>query len=136
MNASLLNRLGLARKAGYLELGEDAVGSAARARHARLLIVACDAGDHTVRRARNFATTADCPLIQVDSDKKELGYAVGRSTCAMAALTEPGMALSFAQALGTLPEDDLALLQQRDEKAAKLRKEAKTHKKNLKYGKK
>lgn len=136
MNASLLNRLGLARKAGYLELGEDAVGSAARARHARLLIVASDAGDHTVRRARNFANTATCPLIQVDSDKKELGYAVGRSTCAMAAITEPGMALSFAKALGTLPEEDLQLLQQREEKQAKLRKEAKIHKKNLKYGKK
>jgi len=136
MNASLLSRLGLARKAGYLEMGEDAVGSAARARHARLLIVASDAGDHTVRRARNFANTAACPLVQVDSDKKELGYALGRATCAMAALTEPGMALSFAQALGTLPEEDLQLLQDRADKQAKLRKEAKIHKKNLKYGKK
>lgn len=136
MNDSLLRRLGLAKKAGYLELGEDAVGSAARARHARLLIVASDAGDHTVRRAKNFANTATCPLIIVDSDKKELGYALGRATCAMAALTEPGMALSFAQALGTLPEADLQLLQQRAEKQAKLREEAKNHKKNLKYGKK
>ncbi len=136
MNASLLNRLGLARKAGYLELGEDAVNGAARARHARLLIVASDAGDHTVRRAKNFAATAVCPLIVVDSTKAELGYAVGRATCAIAALTEPGIALSFAKALGTLPEADLQLLEQRDEKANKLRKEAKIHKKNLKTGKK
>ena len=38
-----LNYLSLARKAGKLELGEEPVGAAARAQHARLVMVATDA---------------------------------------------------------------------------------------------
>jgi len=49
-----LNYLGLARKAGLAELGEEPAGAAARAQHARLIIVASDASDHTWRRALSF----------------------------------------------------------------------------------
>ena len=49
-----LNYLSLARKAGFTELGEEPAGAAARAQHARLIIVANDAGDHTWRRAKSF----------------------------------------------------------------------------------
>ena len=136
MNPNTLNLLSLARKAGLAELGEDAVGSASRAGHARLILVAEDASDHTWRRAGNFARAASCPIVRVPAEKQALGWAVGRSTCALAALTDPGFALRFAESLGTLSAEDMELLQQRNEKAQKLRQEARAHKTNLKHGKK
>ncbi len=136
MNQNALNLLSLARKGHMLELGEDAAGSAARAGHARLMIVAADAAEHSWRRAENYARAAGCPIVRVGAGKQELGWAVGRSTCALAALTDPGLALSFARALGTLAPEQLQLLEQREERVRKLRKEAKAHKTNLKHGKK
>ena len=41
-----LNYVGLARKAGLIELGEEPVGAVSRARKARLVVVAQDATDH------------------------------------------------------------------------------------------
>ena len=136
MNQNTLNLVSLSRKAGLAELGEDAVGSAARAGHARLILVAEDASDHTWRRAGNFARTAACPLVRVPATKQELGWAVGRATCALAALTDPGFALRFAVSLGTLPPEDVELLEQREAKARLLRREARAHRTNLKHGKK
>ena len=136
MNPNTLNLLSIARKGGMAALGEDAVGSAARAGHARLIAVASDASDHTYRRTSNFARTAGCPLVRLDISKQELGFSLGRSTCAMIALTDPGLALSFGKALGTLAESELALLVQFEAKQRKLRQEAKAHKTNLKHRKK
>ena len=132
MMAQALQLLSLARKGGLAELGEDAVGGAARARHARLLIVASDAAAHTVRRAENYAQTAACPLVRVDADKQTLGWAVGRSTCALAALTDPGLALRFAQAVGTVPPETLELLAERKARMEDRRREAKAHRNKTK----
>ena len=38
-----LHLIGIARRAGRLEVGEEPVGAAARAGHARLLVLAADA---------------------------------------------------------------------------------------------
>ena len=40
-----LHLLGIAQKAGRLEVGEEPVGAAARARQARVILLACDAYD-------------------------------------------------------------------------------------------
>jgi len=50
----LLNLIGLAKKAGKLEVGEEPVGAAARSKHARLILIASDAADNTRRRALHF----------------------------------------------------------------------------------
>ena len=49
-----LGLLAISRKGGNLTVGEEQVGAVARAGRARLLLVASDASDHTVRRARSF----------------------------------------------------------------------------------
>lgn len=46
----ILHLLGLAKKAGRLEIGEEPVGAAARAHQARVLLLAADAAPNTVRR--------------------------------------------------------------------------------------
>ena len=75
-----LNYLALARKAGRLELGEEPVGAAARAQHARLVIVASDAGDHTWRRAKSFVAGTTQLCLQLSYTKDDLGAAIGRSS--------------------------------------------------------
>ena len=132
-----LNYLSLARKAGKLELGEEPVGAAARAQHARLVIVAKDASDHTWRRAKSFVAGTAQECVRLPHTKDELGAAVGRQELAVAALTDPAMALAF---LKSLPEPDryaeaMAALDKRSQRIAQRRREEKAHRRNKRFGK-
>ena len=94
-----LNYIALARKAGRIELGEESVGAAARAQHARLVVVAEDASGHTWRRALSFVAGTQQQCIRVPYAKVDLGLAVGRSALAIAAFTDAALALAFVKAL-------------------------------------
>ena len=94
-----LNYMSLARRGGRIELGEEPCGGAARAGHARLIIVAADASPHTWRRAKSYAAGTDQQCLRVPFSKDEMGEAIGRTSLAMAAFTDPAMALAFVKAL-------------------------------------
>jgi ribosomal protein L7Ae-like RNA K-turn-binding protein len=133
-----LNYLALARKAGRIELGEEPVGAAARAQHARLIVVASDAGDHTWRRAKSFVAGTDQQCLKVPFTKDDMGMVTGRSALAIAAFTDPAMALAFVKALGQ-PEQNKELLENLDKRTARIRqrqKEAKAHERNKQLGRK
>ena len=133
-----LNYLALARKAGRIELGEEPVGAAARAQHARLVVVAEDAGDHTWRRAKSFVAGTDQQILKVPFTKDDMGMVTGRSALAIAAFTDPAMALAFVKALGQ-PEQNKELLENLDKRTARIRqrqKEAKAHERNKQLGRK
>ena len=130
------NYLSLARKAGRIELGEEPAGAAARAQKARLLVVASDATDHTWRRAKSFAAGQDLPCIRLPYSKDELGQATGRQSLAIAAVTDPALALAFLQALEN-PEkyrDALESLSKRTKRVQSRQAEARAHEKNVKKG--
>ena len=102
---SALHLLGIARKAGRAEVGEEPAGAACRARQAKLLLVAADAAENSVRRAAHFAEAGKTPWLKAPWGKGELGGAVGRSACAMLALTDAGLAAALAEKLArTDPE--------------------------------
>ncbi len=131
-----LNYMALARKAGRIELGEEPAGAAARAQHARLVVVASDASDHTWRRAKSFVAGTDQQCIKLPFTKDEMGLAVGRSALALAAFTDPALALAFVKALGQ-PEqykDVLESLDKRTQRIQQRQAEAKAHDKNKKLG--
>ena len=131
-----LNYMALARKAGRIELGEEPVGAAARAQHARLVIVASDASDHTWRRALSFVAGTEQMCVRVPFTKDQLGEAIGRTALAIAAFTDPALALAFAKAL---PQPDPELLESLEKRAARIaqrQKEAKAHQRNKRTGKK
>lgn len=133
-----LNYLALARKAGRLELGEEPVGAAARAQHARLVIVASDAGDHTWRRAKGFVAGTTQLCLQLSYTKDDLGAAIGRSSLALAAFTDPALALAFLKALAQ-PEkysQELEALENRTQRVRQRQQEAKAHQRNRQMGKK
>ena len=131
-----LNYLSLGRKAGRIELGEEPVGGAARAKKARLILVASDAGDHTWRRAKSFVSGSEQICMKVPFTKDQLGEAVGRTALAMAAFTDPAMALAFVKALGD-PAQYKEILEALDKRTARIRqrqKEAQAHEKNVRKG--
>lgn len=93
-----LSFLGLAKRAGRLAAGEDAVQAALQGGKVRLLLLAADAGDKTVRRTEH-QSGGRLPILYLESGKAALGQALGWGSCAVAAVTDLGMALSFARQL-------------------------------------
>lgn len=133
-----LNYLALARKAGLAELGEEPVNAATRALKAPLVVVAADASDHTWRQALSFVSGTDQQCLRLPFSKDELGQMVGRSSLAIAALTDPALALSLVKALPVQERYDgvLKSLENRVEKVRQWEKEAKNRLRNKRTGKK
>lgn len=131
-----LNYMALARKAGRIELGEEPVGAAARAQHARLVVVASDASDHTWRRALSFVAGTQQQCIRVSYTKDELGQAIGRSSLAIAAFTDAALALAFVKALEQAEKYQPVLdsLQKRTQRIMQRQAEEKAHKRNKQLG--
>lgn len=133
-----LNYLALARKGGLAELGEEPVGAIARTGKAYVILVAADASDHTWRRAKSYAAGTEQQCVRLSCTKEEMGIVVGRTSLAIAAITDVQLALALVKALDE-PENYKQALDVLAEKAAKAKKrqaEAKAHKRNVRMGKK
>lgn len=133
-----LNYLALARKGGLAELGEEPVGAIARTGKAYVILVAADASDHTWRRAKSYAAGTEQQCVRLSCTKEEMGFVVGRTSLAIAAITDVQLALALVKALDE-PENYKQALDVLAEKAAKAKKrqaEAKAHKRNVRMGKK
>ena len=109
----ILSLLGLAHKAGRVEIGEEPVGSAARAKKARIILVAGDAAASSVRRAMGFANTGSCLCLVIPTTKEQLGRALGRTSCAMAAVTDIGFADAVTGKLAALDPEKFQSAAQR-----------------------
>ena len=136
MDNKALNYLSLARKAGLTELGEEPVGAAARAGQAYVILVASDASDHTWRRAKSYVAGTEQQCVRLECTKDEMGLMVGRTSLAIAAITDVSLALALVK---TLPKADPQVLEVLTAKAAKAKKrqaEAKAHQRNIRKGKK
>ena len=99
MDSGLTSLIGLARKAGKVQLGEEAVSLTAKAHKARLILLSADAAENTCHRGETLAQTGNCPVLPLPLTKAELGSAVGRSSCAILALTDVGLAAAIVDRL-------------------------------------
>ena len=111
---NILSLLGLALRGGNLAVGEEPVEAVARARDARVLLLASDAAPNTRRRTEHFAQAGQCLWLQLPFTKAELGKAVGRSSAAIVAVTDIGLANAVVRRLADLDPERY------DEAAAKL----------------
>ena len=136
---SVLHLIGLARKAGRLAVGEDPVGEAVKSREGKLLLVACDAAENTIRRAGHMAESGTAPCLTVPFTKAELGRAVGRTSAALVAVTDIGLANAVANRLAQLDEDQYGEAAERlalkAKRAAERQSELRAHEKNVRTGK-
>lgn len=134
-----VNYLGIARKAGALETGEEHSGIEVRSGRAKLLALASDASDNARSRAEHFVHGTAVPVTVLPLTKEEVSAATGRNGCSMVVFTDIGLAGSFADALYQEYGDGyLSLAEEmksRCEKAAQRRKEAQAHERNRKHGK-
>lgn len=133
-----LGLLSISRKGGNIVYGEDHVGAQARAGRARLVILASDAGGHTVRRAKSFVAGTAQPIVTVPFTKDELGDALGVVSCAIACITDVRLAQAFVKTLGE-PEKNAKLLEDLDVRVKRVeqrRAEEKAHRYNVRHGKK
>ena len=100
-----LHLLGLARKAGALEIGEECVSAGVERVRVRCVLSAADASEGSVRRAAMLAQEASVPHLVLPYGKMELSQAVGRGAPGLLAFTDTGLAAAFTSELAkTDPE--------------------------------
>lgn len=137
---SIAPLLGLALRAGRLAVGEEPVGAASRSHKAYLLLLASDAADNTIRRAHHFTQAGTNTIcLTLPMTKEELGSALGRASCAMAAVTDVGFAAALAERLAREDETSFGpvrdALRPKAQKAIKRRKLSKKGKRTDRGGK-
>jgi ribosomal protein L7Ae-like RNA K-turn-binding protein len=101
----VLNTLGLARRAGSLAVGEEPVVEACKLKKARVLLLAADAADNTADKAGRLSDLAGAPLVALPYDKAQVGFALGRSACALLAVTDAGLAAALVAKLAAAQPD-------------------------------
>ena len=92
----VLGLLGLALRGSNLAPGELPVEEACRGKKARLVLVASNAAGNTARRTARLGESCGVPVVTLPWTKEELGFRLGRSTCAVVALTDRGLAAQVA----------------------------------------
>lgn len=94
-----MNYLGIARKSGNIELGEENVKALVKAGKARLVLLASDVSAGVTQRVGGYVFGFHAPVVTLPYTKAELGGAVGRAQCAVCALRDLGLAKSLADVL-------------------------------------
>lgn len=134
----ILSLLGLSLRGGNLAVGEEPVDAAARAKDARLLLLAADSADNTRRRCEHMAQAGNCLWVRLPCTKEQVGRALGRTSVALAAVTDIGLASALAKLLAELdPEqygDTAARMAEKARRAAERKAEQAVHEKNRRLG--
>ena len=99
MTDDALRLLGLALRGGNLAVGEEPVREACKTHRAWLVVSADDAADNSIERAERWAVEGGVPWVRLPWNKETLGHALGRRLCAVAALTDRGLAAALAEKL-------------------------------------
>ena len=110
-----LGLLGLARKAGKLQTGEESVSAMLTEKRARLTVLAADAGEAVARKVRGLAAGTRQRVLAIPYEKLTLGAVLGRPIVSVAAFADVSMALAFVKALPgeCVPADLLEDLERR-----------------------
>jgi len=88
--------LGLMKRAGALQTGNDQCMKLIRSGQAQLAIVAKDTGGNALKKYRDKCKSFNVPLIEL-FDKERLGAAVGKSHGAILVVTDKGFAERIRQ---------------------------------------
>ena len=95
MEDKALGLLGLMRRAGAVQIGEDKALDAIQTGKVKLLLLSADVSDRARRRAEAMTNGRRFQLVETHYLREALGLALGVGSCAMAAVTD----LGFANAL-------------------------------------
>ena len=115
-NLRSLQLLGMAKKAGLLAVGGDAVSAAARSGKLRLIISASDASERSLRRALQSSKTAGAEHVGVPYTKFDIGNMTGRGSPGTVAIADTGLAAGFLKGLAATDPETYSEAAQRLEK--------------------
>lgn len=131
--------LGIAKKAGFLEIGDESVGQAARAFKAKVILSAADASDRSKRQAESYAEQSGAIHLVLPSTKEELGAIIGRGSPGMLTIMDVGIASKYVSMLAALDSGQYSeaagRLAEKAERVRQRQKEALTHIRNKRTGK-
>jgi len=98
----ILRFLGLARRAGFVESGYDAVVTSVKLKTAKMIIMATDISRNTLDKLLSMAETTEEPMPEIYrfSTMDSLGNAIGKPPRALVAITDDG----FTNKLKTMLE--------------------------------
>lgn len=134
----ILSLLGLSLRGGNLAVGEEPVDAAARAKDARLLLLAADSADNTRRRCEHMALAGNCLWVRLPCTKEQMGRALGRTSVALAAVTDIGLASALAKLLAELDPvqygDTAERMAEKARRAAERKAQQAAHEKNRRLG--
>ncbi len=128
MENNYLGLMGLAKRAGCLSAGDEAVRAAISAGKVRLVLCASDASERTKETFSFIAESANIAFVCVEETKEELGNALGRRPAATVAVCDIGFAAALAKKLADkIPSAVICAeeLSTRAEKISKRRKNGK-----------
>jgi len=108
INEALFNKplryIGMAKKAGLLAIGSEAVKAAARARQIKLVLTATDISTGSARQARYNAEDSKAIYVETPYTKFELGNITGRGSPGTIAFLDTGLAIEFEKRLNDLSD--------------------------------
>lgn len=117
-----LQSLGMAKKAGLLTIGNDAVKSEARVGKVKLIVVASDVSEGSKKQAMYSAEDSNALCIETPYKKFDFGRVVGRGSPGVVAILDDGFALSFMKKLADVDKEkyyDIADTMEKQIRAAK-----------------
>lgn len=88
------------------------------AHKARLVLLAADASERTGKKIRQMAGET-LPVLVLPAEKDALGAALGKGSCAVAAVLDGGFAAKLAQMLAQSNPDYVAVAERLNQKEAK-----------------
>ena len=110
MQNKVLNLLGIARRAGHIAIGFDAVKALVVSGRAQFVVLAADRSPKTEKELRYAAQESPCPIRAIDADKEAFAHALGlQKPVAVAATDDRGFAAAMLKACGTDTKEDVAL---------------------------
>ena len=106
MNDRLAGLLGIARRAGHILIGFDAVRAALIAGQAHLILLASDCSPKTEKELRFAGRERRCPILTVQATKADLSTALGLDKPVAAVATDDrGFAAAMEKHAEPLPAD-------------------------------
>ncbi len=129
-NDPVLGVLGLSLRAGKLAYGDEQVRVLCEDKKARCVFVAGDAGSGIQKKAAQYAGKAGIPCVTLTQSKNVLGRALGKTDCAVCALSDIGLAASVMRRLAAANDVYAKDAEQLEEKNKRIqsRKGKKKHK--------
>jgi ribosomal protein L7Ae-like RNA K-turn-binding protein len=100
MNDRVLSLLGIARRAGRVCFGSDAVTEALRKGEAKLVLFARDLSPRTAGGVETAARARDVPCVKIAAPMDEIGIATGKRA-GVVAVNDAGFAKAVAGLIGT-----------------------------------